>query len=267
MKRSWSGIAILILLLALLALLACGGDDVVHHDDGCAVARAPRDAGPRVLFVGNSLTDWFDMPGILAGLLHEAGFAFYRIETIALPNFGLVDHWQRPQTRAAIAGGWDLVVLQQGPSATEGRPSLLEYSQRFATEIRDAGGEPALFMVWPAASNLDDLDGVSDSYATAAELVDGLLFPVGEAWRSAWARDEDLRLYDDDGFHPSILGSYLAALVFFEQITGLDPAVLSGEFCVPGWGRVELSAGLTELLQEAAAEANANFARRVARDR
>ena len=85
-------------------------------------------------------------------------------------DFGLQDHWVSTTTRKAIdAEHWDVVVLQQGPSATEGRPSLLEFSQIFAAEIRKTGGQPALYMVWPSAQRLKDFPGVADSYRTAAK--------------------------------------------------------------------------------------------------
>jgi hypothetical protein len=44
--------------------------------------------------------------------------------------------------------------------------------------------------------------------------------PAGEAWRAAWRRDPELPLYDRDGFHPSRLGSCLAALAVYQAIAG-----------------------------------------------
>ena len=45
----------------------------------------------------------------------------------------------------------------------------------------------------------------------------GLLLPAGDAWRAAWAADARLPLYGPDGFHPSPMGTYLAALVIYEN--------------------------------------------------
>lgn len=213
-----------------------------------------------VLFVGNSLTFWNDMPAILGRLLEAGGVGALHLEVVALPNFGLEDHWTEGTARARIAlGGWEVVILQQGPSATEGRPSLLEYSDRFAAEIGGVGARTALYMVWPDQSRTFDFDGVSDSYETAARSVGGLLFPAGEAWRSAWARDAGLALYGPDGFHPSLLGSYLAALVMYEQLADQDPRDLPAEIPTPS-GTVELSQEVANTVQEAAVEANARFA-------
>ena len=94
---------------------------------------------------------------------------------------------------------------------------------------------------------------MSRSYAQAAESVTGMLMPVGEAWRGAWRRDPDVPLYGPDGFHPTPTGSYLAALVIFQQITGRSPVGL------PAWTKISADRAL--LLQEAAQEANAQFGR------
>ena len=157
-------------------------------------------------------------------------------------------------------GDFDFVVLQQGPSATEGRPSLLEYSQLFANEIVAAGGRPALYMVWPSQARFFDFDGVSDSYQTAAAQVGGVLFPAGEAWRAAWAQDPALELYGADGFHPSEMGTYLAALVMFAQLAATDPRILPAVIPTSS-GLVGITDEVAALLHQAAIDANAAFAR------
>jgi len=97
-------------LIALLCLTCCGSTPVADEDDG---------EGLRLLFIGNSLTYSNDLPGLLKNMLKQAHVEVGRIEAVALPNFGLQDHWVHGQARAAIAeGGWDIVVFQQGPSAT-----------------------------------------------------------------------------------------------------------------------------------------------------
>jgi len=214
-----------------------------------------------ILFIGNSLTYANDMPGMLERMLEYAGVRVKKFDVIANPNFGLPDHWMYEATRKKIEMPvWDVVVLQQGPSATEGRPYLLEYSKLFSQEIKKFGAQTALYMVWPSQQRYFDFDGVSDSYKTAAELVDGMLFPAGEAWRKAWDKDPNLELYGPDGFHPSQLGSYLAALVMFEQLSGqsLDdlPAVI-----MTAKEDIKISEELARLLKEAAHKANADFAR------
>jgi hypothetical protein len=222
-----------------------------------------RSDGIQVLFIGNSLTYVNDLPGMLGALMDSAGVDPVTIASVAFGAFGLQDHWEQGPARSTIAqGSWDVVVLQQGPSATEGRPSLLQYSALFADEIEQVGARPALYMVWPDTSRFFDFDGVSDSYRTAAEQVDGFLFPIGEAWRIAWSLDSTLELYGADGFHPSIEATYLAALVMFEQLTARTPFGLPSEFYVSSSSlTVNVAPNDAATLQQAATDANARFAR------
>jgi hypothetical protein len=240
------GATALILLLGALACLP-----------GPAEIEPPPDDTRSFLFVGNSLTYTNDLPAMVERLLEAALDEDVYVASESLPNWGLPDHWSGGRSRELIAaGGWELVILQQGPSATEGRPYLLDYAEAFAAEIRTAGAEPALFMVWPAASRPFDFDGVLDSYRTAAERVDGYFFPSGEAWRVAWETDPELTLYGPDGFHPSVQGTYVAALVMVEQIADVDARDLSAADA-----GLSMDADVDALLRAAAHEANERHAR------
>lgn len=209
-----------------------------------------------VLFVGNSLTIENDLPAMVKVLLRAGGAEGARVASLSQPGFGLEDHWRSGVVRAAIrTGEWDVIVLQQGPSATEGRPSLLEYAVRFAKEAEEAGARIGLYMVWPARTRMHDFAGVSESYAMAADSVDGILFPVGDAWREAWCRNADLQLYGQDAFHPSTAATYLAALVIFHALTGLDPREMPYRLELESAYApdVALDEETAELLQKAAA--------------
>jgi hypothetical protein len=177
-----------------------------------------------ILFIGNSLTFTNDLPRMVEVLGRAAGVEV-ECAAVAKPNFSLEDHWNDGEARRAIArGGWTHVVLQQGPSALpESRVSLNDYAARFDREIRRAGARTALFMVWPSLDRRGDFEGVSRSYAGAAALVGGELLPAGDAWRAAWRRDPALALYGGDGFHPSRLGSLLAAIVIVNCLTSRPP--------------------------------------------
>ncbi|HXW08527.1 MAG TPA: hypothetical protein VD833_25075 [Vicinamibacterales bacterium] len=185
---------------------------------------AARPPVPRVLMIGNSLTGANDLPGMVERLASLNGTPV-RTRAVAAPGFSLEDHWGSGQARPLIrSGGWSAVVLQQGPSALpESRVVLRRYTQLFAEEIRASGSKPALYMVWPSKTRTADFASVSESYRLAAADVEGLLLPAGDAWREAWTRDPALPLYSKDEFHPSPLGSYLAALVIVETLTSRAP--------------------------------------------
>jgi hypothetical protein len=130
-----------------------------------------------------------------------------------LPDFALIDHWTTGDGRRSIAAGYDVVVLQQGPSSVEVNRDTLRLAARlFSPVIRAAGGLPALLSVWPTSDRLVDFDRATESYRLAAQDVQGMHIPGGETWRAAWRRDSRLQLYAADGLHPSALGSYAVAL-------------------------------------------------------
>ena len=236
-----------------LLLLACAGGSTTPEPGEPTVYR--------VLFVGNSLTYFNDLPGTVAHLA-SSGADSIEVGSVALANFALIDHATGKSDAVDVIrrGGWDYVVLQQGPSSLPiSRDTLILGTELLDSEIRAVGGRTAELMVWPTAGNPAAFDAVRDSYQQAALAVDGLFLPAGEAWRTAWAVDPTLSLYGSDGFHPSELGTYLAALVVYEGITGHDAIDLPGEAFAAGHPLV-VPVGVVRLLQHAAHETVARFA-------
>lgn len=238
-------------LVAWIALSACTGG---------TTAFAPLPAGGHhVLFIGNSLTYVNDLPGTLAGLAAAAGDTI-RTTTVAFPDYALEDHLAQGDAARAIAvGGWQYVVMQQGPSAVEAnRQNLIQKTIAFDAQVRAAGGRSALYSVWPQSVNIADFPRSIASYKMAADAVHGLFLPVGSAWQAAWARDPALSLYQGDGLHPTGIATYLAAAVMFERITGKDARTLPG-VAVVGGATLSASTATVRLLQDAAHDANAQF--------
>lgn len=228
---------------------------------GLASARAHTH---RVLFVGNSLTYFNDLPGTLAALGRAAGDTIV-VASVTRPGYALIDHLVAPTASGALdsirGARWDYVVLQQGPtSRLVDRDSLVLVARQLAPVIRSAGARPALYMVWPTERDSANFDRVRESFRSAACAVDGELWPVGSAWRAARRADPSVPLYGPDRFHPSPLGTYLAALVMYERITGRDARLLAPRAVVDG---VPLSAtpATVGLLQRAAHAANADAVR------
>jgi len=213
--------------------------------------------GTHVLFIGNSLTYYHDLPRIVEQLGALTGDTI-RTATLAKPDYALLDHLADGGAQSAIGRErWNVVVLQQGSSALEeGRSWLLAGVDRLAPLIRAAGGRPALYEVWPTADRRLDAAGVRESYRTAALRVSGDFYPAGTAWVEAWARDATLVLYEADGLHPTATGSFLAALVMFEQLTGKDARALPAVAYADG-ARLNLAEATIRLLQESAHAANA----------
>jgi hypothetical protein len=177
----------------------------------------------RVLFIGNSLTASNDLPSMFAALAAGGGQQRPFTRTIAVGGFSLEDHWHQGAAQRAIAESkWDVVILQQGPSALiESRRLLVEYARRFAGVIRGAGATPALYAVWPSINRRGDFSAVKSSYAAAARAADGLLLPACDAWRTVLRQQRDIALYSEDGLHPTRAGTYLAALVIYRELYGV----------------------------------------------
>jgi hypothetical protein len=213
--------------------------------------------GTHVLFIGNSLTYYHDLPGIVSRLGFLSGDTI-RTLAVAKPDYALLDHVaDGAAVRTIKSQHWDVVVLQQGSSAlAEGRAWLYAGADTLAPMIRAAGGKPALYEVWPTRDRPFDVDGVRESYRTAAQRVNGDFYPAGTAWQEAWKRDSSLVLYDADGLHPSATGSFLAALVMYERLTGKDARLLPAQAYADA-GALTLPDATIRLLQAAAHAANA----------
>jgi hypothetical protein len=236
----------LVVLIAGTAVASCGSSSVVPDTDPTL----------RILFIGNSLTYANDLPATVQHLGHiDPGLAVV-VSSVAEGGFSLEDHWNRGDAQRAIASArWDLVVLQQGPSALpETRVNLIDYATRFAGEIRKIGARPALYMVWPGLDREAEWSAVSASYAAAAEAADGLLLPAGEALRAVRADAPSIPLFEADGFHPSVAGTYGAALVIYARAAGVSPVGLTaragGSTLPPGYVTA-LEAGAAAAIAEA----------------
>lgn len=212
------------------------------------------DAPPlRVLFLGNSLTYVNDLPQMVESI-SEAGSRRIHTGMIAGPNFGLEDHWRETRVQEAIRSRqWDVVVMQQGPSALPAsRVDLVKWATTFGNFIRENDAEPALYMVWPASNRGFDRQRVAESYRAAAEACRCKLLPAGEAWQAAWKTNGRLSLYGVDGFHPSREGTFLAALVIWSELTGEAPETAPGQLTLRDGTEIRINAKVLPVLAGAA---------------
>jgi hypothetical protein len=226
---------------------------------GCLSSQAagPRLVGDgrRVLFIGNSYLASQDIPGIVQALADSAAGDRLAVETVAGPNMALVDHWNEGTARSEIAkGGWEWVVLQQGPSSrAENRDSLRLLTRTFAAELAKVGAKPALFSAWPAEANRADFPRAVESYQLASSDVSGVFLPVATAWLEAWDRQPGTVLYVD-GLHASAEGAYLSALVVYATLLKKSPIGLPSSLRTRAGRLLAIDPALASMLQAAAAE-------------
>jgi hypothetical protein len=207
--------ALAVVLLVLLACAAAGGADA-----------QPRHL--RVLFVGNSLTATNDLPATVAQIARGVGHTTIDVQMVAPGGYALEDHWANGAALAALRSGrFDVVVLQQGPSSLpESRVNLIEWAKRWADEARAHDTRPAVLTAWPERERFSVFADVVRNYRDAARAANALLLPAGQGWRNAFRRRPAIQLYGPDAFHPSRLGTYLAALVAYTGLTGELPRTL-----------------------------------------
>jgi len=209
----------------------------------------------RVLFIGNSYLYHRDIPGILEALADSAGGEKLVVTSVTGPDMALIDHWKARAARREIAkGGWDWVVMQQGPSsAGVSRDTLRLAVGLFAAEISKVKARSAVFFAWPPQNRRRDFSGAIESHSLAAADVQALPLPVAPAWLAAWARVPHVALYDD-GLHPSAAGAYLAALVIYAQLLATSPRGLPSTLRVQSGAVISVAPQVAVMLQEAAAE-------------
>jgi hypothetical protein len=210
--------------------------------------------GRRVLFIGNSYLYAQDLAGIVQALADSAGVQL-AVETVAAPNAALIDHWNGgPSLREIREGGWEWVVLQQGPSSTDlNRDTLRLAVGLFAGEIGKVGAKVALFSAWPSRARRQDFERAIESYALAAADVGGILLPVARSWLEAWAREPTAELYADD-LHPSIQGAYVAALVVYARLLDASPVGLPAALRTRAGQFIQIDPERAAVLQAAAEE-------------
>jgi hypothetical protein len=89
--------------------------------------------------------------------------------------------------------------------------------------------------------------GLFDGYMSIVHELDTRVAPVGVAWAEAHKQNPQLNLWQDDGSHPAMQGTYLAACVFYATIFDESPEGLSY--------RSDLSKDEAQWLQKVAADA------------
>ena len=233
----------------------------------CSLGTAPEapEGSLKVLFIGNSFTYQNDLPRTVGQLALSAGLPECYCVAIAKPDFALEDHYDfRDAVHALEDESWDFVVMQQGPSAlASSRANLILWAGVFGDMIDENGAQAVMYGVWPQYDRSFDFPNVTESYRQAADAIGALFAPAGEAWLNAWAQDSTLPLYASDDFHPSTMGTYLAALTVFERVYAHTPVGVQEVAVVDG--RIQTwPAPIVRLLQEAAAAANATEDARVA---
>lgn len=205
-----------------------------------------------VLFVGNSYTHYFEMPRLLSEMAESAGCTLYT-EYVAPGGSRLSQHAQSDETLSAIGSrDWDAVVLQnfsQVPSQPlkDVERNTMAAIRTLVQNIRHNRPETELYyyVTWgrrdgdkkyckenPMVCTFEGhTEALHRGYSFYARETGGRLVDVGGAWakikRDPHRAFSYRQLYDSDGSHPSLKGSYLVASMFFSALMHRSPVGLS----------------------------------------
>jgi hypothetical protein len=228
----------------LIALAAAGaialfGIGLASFLDNNCTDLSGKDICQHILFIGNSYTYVNDLPGVFARLA-RAGGHLVQVDTSANGGWTLADHLKSTASLEKIRSRqWDYVVLQeqsQIPASPDARVATMYPAARaLIREITAGGSRPVLYMTWAhkdgwPENNLPGFttmqEQITNGYLQLAGEQGIPVVPVSAAWADAIHRYPELILWQDDGSHPSLAGSYLAACVFYAALFGQSPAGL-----------------------------------------
>jgi len=196
------------------------------------------------------------VPALFKSFTREAGLA-YEVSLETASGMNLDFHYE--QKAALIAGAWDHVVVQGYSTLDANAPGdagkIIDYSARLAELFHAANPQVDVRLVatWSRADQTYLASGrwfgksietmaidVRTAYDQAAERSSYIraVIPVGQAWNRAIAEGiaarnpyqsvdpRQINLWAGDGYHASVYGYYLEALVIFGSVTGRDPRSL-----------------------------------------
>ena len=192
-------------------------------------------ATPSILFVGNSYTQNNRLPDLLKQLAESAGLTLHT-DLHAAGGMTLARYTHDQRLLAMLAEHeWTAVVLQEQsiiPALEEEREAMHQSIRFLDWHIRQHGAKTLLFLTWGRQQGLPDY-GFTDfrsmqehldiGYQQIATELGLILVPVGRVWEQAVNNWPNMKLWSKDGSHPSLLGSYLAACVFFAVLYGYSP--------------------------------------------
>jgi hypothetical protein len=177
-----------------------------------------------VLFIGNSLTYFNEMPWITERVAESLNVAPpLRTQFSGGSGMTLRQHWDRGRAvRAIREGRFTHVVLQPQSSEIVRTPEeTFRYAKLLHGEIKRSGAKTVLFWTWaPRTMNFTQRQ-FDAQYAKLARELGAIVAPVGIAWESL--QSGGVELFDGSGLHPNLAGSYLAACVFVATIYQRSP--------------------------------------------
>jgi hypothetical protein len=223
----------------LLALVFALGSAMPVH---AHVARRPAPVSMRVLFVGNSYTQFHALPLVVRRVVQSIDPASrIHVEAVTHPGWDLSRHWTFGEARRRIEDGHFTHVVLQGHSLAAIRdPDALRSSVgQFQSVIAGAGAHTVLYETWARAEGAAVYEeGLAESptemqaridrtYHELARTIGGTVARVGPAFLRVESMMPGEQLYQPDHSHPTELGTYVAGCVIASALTSVDVREIS----------------------------------------
>ena len=144
------------------------------------------------------------------------------LENHTLGAAGMIEKFKHKKKK----GPWGMVVLQgqsREPINPKKRDGFAAAARALDKTIRDSGSKTVFFMTWAYKAKPEMSEALEDAYTKIGNELGAYVVPVGVAFRMGLAENPDMDLYFKDGKHPSHLGSYLTAAVFYAALSGKSP--------------------------------------------
>lgn len=214
---------VIIVLLIVLVLFGCPSNTTKNNS---AINKSAMESKIKILFIGNSYTYVNDLPSLLTQLAASTGKPkTLETQMVAVGGATLQSHWENTQTLEVLKqGSWNYVVLQEQSMLPIIEPlTMHQYATLFDAEIKKAGARTVFFLTWARQDTPETQRNLTDAYMSIARKLNAIVAPVGIAWQKAREEDPNIILYEADGSHPNLLGSYMAACVFYAIIYNESP--------------------------------------------
>jgi hypothetical protein len=222
-----------------LVILACISIAIVRVEG--ITEKTQEKSQLHILFIGNSYTYVNNLPGWVRQLSIEAGETpSLETEMVAIGGASLQRHWKMGEALKQIQSQqWDYVVLQEQSTLPLTDPATMNrYARLFDRAIKRAKAQTLFYLTWTKQDRPETQERVANSYLKIAQKLNAKIAPVGPAWQQVQLKNPQLNLYYRDGSHPSPIGSYIAACVFYSILSdrtpiGLSPRIYSTQYGTP----------------------------------
>ena len=189
----------------------------------------------RALFIGNSYMGVNNLPSMVSNLSASLGDVLL-IDSNTPGGQTFQNHAANPINYQKMAEQpWDYIILQgQSQEPSFQFEQVNSQSLPYAVQLADSAkaiqpcSQVNFFMTWgrqngdpqwDSINTFDKMNGrLRDAYLRIADSANAAVSPVGVAWKYVRDNHPNINLYQQDGSHPSLEGSYLAACVFYSSL-------------------------------------------------